>query len=93
VLAKWSRDVAQPELHEDLLETARRILKTNAPKKRVTVEKVAKLWHAARENGATAPREEVVRMLADQDIKLSERTISRYIFRAKEQGLIPRNWR
>jgi CRP-like cAMP-binding protein len=92
-VAKWSHDVAQPELQEDLLETARRILKTKPHKRRVTDQDVAKLWLAAREKGAKDPRKQVVQALAREGTQLSERTISRYLGRAREQGLIPEHWR
>jgi len=92
-LAKWSNDVAQPELHQDLLETARDIMRTKPPMKRVTVQEVAELWKAAHEAERKDPRTQVVNALARQGIRISERTISRRIADAKDLGLIPQDWR
>lgn len=92
-LAKWSNDVAQPDLHQDLLETARGILKTKPPKKPVTVQDVATLWRAAYDAGMRDPRNQVLQALEKAGTKRSERTVSRYIAAAKEQGLIPKEWR
>jgi len=90
MLAKWSHDVSHPELHDDLRQTTQQILKSRAPrKKRVTVEEVAALWLAARDAGMPDPRNQVVQALAREDIELNERTISRYLARARAQGLIP----
>jgi hypothetical protein len=89
MLAKWSRDVSDPERHDDLRHTTEQILKTRPPKKRVTVEVVARLWLAAHEAGLPDPRKQVILALARDGIELTERTISRYLARAREQGLIP----
>lgn len=94
MLAKWSHDVSHPELHDDLRQTTQQILKSRPPKKkRVTVEVVASLWLAAHDAGMPDPRNQVVQALARQRIKVTERTISRYLARARAQGLIPEDRR
>ncbi len=89
-IAKAAKVIDTSDLHPQLQDTMREVVKKKPPKRRqvVTVEQVAKNWNLAYKAGISAPRNEVVRKLG-----ITERTASRYIKEAREAGLVPMVWR
>jgi len=89
-IAKAAKVIETSELHPQLRDTMREVVKKKPSKGRqvVTVEQVAEIWNLAHRADISAPRNEVVKKLG-----ITERTASRYIKQAREAGLIPKVWR